>query len=298
MKKIISVVLIICTFALLFVGCGAKAKNYDLAIGVAVTDKAAKLSADVTVASVVIDADGKIALCRIDAIAPSAKIENDAIVGTESFQSKHEQGDNYNMVAYGGSKSEWYAQAKFFEEYVTGKTLDEVKNVKTGDEALVAGCTIDVTDFVVAVVKAFESDDKVAFATASELTAGLAITASSADKNGAVNLVYNTASTVVADGKVVAAIVDCGELSIAVENGAGTTVTYKGSKLEQGDAYNMVAYGGSISEWYVQAKTFAATAVGKAASELADLPTEGIAGCTIAVDPYKPALVNAGKYVR
>ena len=38
MKKIISVVLIICTFALLFVGCGAKAKNYDLAIGVAVTD--------------------------------------------------------------------------------------------------------------------------------------------------------------------------------------------------------------------------------------------------------------------
>ena len=298
MKKIISVVLIICTFALLFVGCGAKAKNYDLAIGVAVTDKAAKLSADVTVASVVIDADGKIALCRIDAIAPSAKIENGAIVGTESFQSKHEQGDNYNMVKYGGSKSEWYAQAKFFEEYVTGKTLAEVKNVKTGDEALVAGCTIDVTDFVVAVVKAFESDDKIAFTSAADLTLGVAVTASSGEKKGAVNLVYNTAGTVVADGKVVAAVVDCGELSIAVENGAGTTVTYKGSKLEQGDAYNMVAKGGSISEWYVQAKTFAATAVGKTVAELADLPIEGIAGCTIAVDPYKPALVNAGKYAR
>lgn len=297
MKKIISVVLIICTFALIFAGCGAKAKNYELAIGVAVTDKAAKLSADVTVASVVI-ADGKIALCRIDAISPSAKIENDAIVGTESFQSKAEQGDNYNMVAYGGAKSEWYVQAKFFEEYVTGKTLDEVKNVKTGDEALVAGCTIDVADFVIAITKAFESDDKIAFTSAADLTLGVAITASSAEKKGAVNLVYNTAATVIADGKVAAAVVDAGELSIAVENGAGTTVTYAGSKLEQGDNYNMVAYGGSISEWYVQAKTFAATAVGKTAAELADLPVEGIAGCTIAVDPYKPALVNAGKYAR
>ncbi len=299
MKRIVSLILVLCMTAVLFAACGAKAENYELGIGMAVTSNNAKLKYTATVAAVVVDAEGKVVECRIDAIDITAKIENGAVVKSSDFKSKAEHGKSYGMLSdYGSKLAEWDDQAKYFENAVKGKTVSEISAIKTGDAALTAGCTIDVTDFVKAVANAMNSAHKVAFSTASAITVGVTVNGSVADKNG--NASYETAASavVLADGKVTAALVDCADGTIAVENGEGTALTYAGSKLEQGDNYNMVKYGGAKAEWYVQAMTYAATAVGKTASEVASLATEGVAGCTIAVDAYKAAIVEAVQLAR
>ncbi len=299
MKRIVSLILVLCMTAVLFAACGAKTQNYELGIGMAVTANNASLKYSATVAAVVSDADGKVVECRIDAIDITAKIENGAVVKSADFKSKAELGKNYGMLSdYGSKLAEWDDQAKYFENAVKGKTVSEISAIKTGDAALTAGCTIDVSDFVKAVVNAMNSAHKVAFSTASALTVGVTVNGSVADKNG--NASYETAASavVLADGKVAAALVDCADGTITVENGEGTALTYAGSKLEQGDNYNMVTYGGAKAEWYVQAKLYAATAVGKTASEVSSLATEGVAGCTIAVDTYKAAIVEAAQAAR
>lgn len=299
MKRIVSLVLVLCMTAVLFIACGPTSVDYQLGIGMAVTANTAKLKYSATVAAVVVDANGKIVDCRIDAIDLTATIENGAVAASSDFKSKAELGDAYGMLSdYGSKLAEWDDQAKYFENAVKGKTLSEVQGLKTGDAALTAGCTIDVTDFVKAVVNAMNSAHKIAFATASDITVGVTVNGSTADKKGSASYATEAAAVVLADGKVVAALVDCADGTITVENGAGTALTYAGSKLEQGDNYNMVAYGGASAEWYVQAKTYAATAVGKTAADISSLATEGVAGCTIAVDAYKAAIVEAVQNAR
>ena len=300
MKKIVSLILVLCMTAILFAACGAKAQNYELGIGMAVTANNAKLKYSATVAAVVVDAEGKVVECRIDAIDITATLENGAVVKSSDFKSKAEQGDAYGMLSdYGSKLAEWDDQAKYFENAVKGKTVSEISAIKSGDAALTAGCTIDVTDFVKAVANAMNSAQKVAFSTASDITVGVSINGAVADKNGNASYETSASAVVLADGKVAAALVDCADGTIAVENGEGTSLTYAGSKLEQGDAYGMLSeYGSKLAEWYVQAKTYAATAVGKTASEVSSLATEGVAGCTIAVEAYKAAIVEAVQNAR
>ena len=57
---------------------------------------------------------------------------------------------------------EWYQQIAAFEAYVVGMTADEVAGIETvvndsghevgTDEALTAGCTMEITDFMAAIV--------------------------------------------------------------------------------------------------------------------------------------------------
>ena len=288
-----------------------KEKEYSLGIGVAMAfdDESAKVSS--TVAAVVTDKDGKIVLCRIDAIDSQAKLTADGEPNTAAPTSKYELGDKYNMVTYGNAIAEWYKQAEFFETYVEGKTLADVKAIALGENGkptgtdLAAGCTIAVTDFVKAIENAISSEHRLTFAAKGELTASVSVNADiKADKE---TLVYKTTfdfAAVVSEGAtVVGALVDSAETTLTCEKDdnnkvTATAHTYVGTKLEQGDDYNMVTYGGAIAEWYAQATAFAKTAIGKEADKLDTLPTENITGCTIGVTTYKAALVKAGKAVR
>ena len=313
MKRTLSLLLLLAMVVMSVASCSTPAENnnekdYTLGIGVAMTISGVKASA--TVAAVVTDADGKITLCRIDAIDSESKIGADGAPVVSALTSKYELGDNYNMVTYGGAQSEWYKQAEAFEAYVVGKTLAEVKATaleagKPTDADLAAGCTIAVTDFITAIANAVESKETVSFKADGVLTAAVAVNASLTAT--AETLTYKTAfdfSAVVAeDGVVVAARIDSAETTIVCEKDADNKLTasstkYDGTKLELGDNYNMVAYGQAQSEWYVQAGIFANTAVGNNASALDTLPTENVAGCTIYVGGYKAVLVKAGKNVR
>lgn len=68
------------------------------------------------------------------------------------------------MVAYGGAKAEWYAQADAFASKLIGKTESEIASLMstTGETAgkgtadvIAAGCTIYVSDFVKAAQAAY-----------------------------------------------------------------------------------------------------------------------------------------------
>ena len=213
-----------------------------------------------------------------------------------------ELGDDYGMVAYGNAIAEWYDQAKAFESYVVGKTAAEVEGIETvltetghnvaTDEALLAGCTMDITAFKAAVVKAC-NDEKGATFTGKDFTLGVAaITAAdestaATDSDDAVVKMYTeyAAAVVGKDGKILAALTDATQPKITADkNGQITGADFKGTKRELGADYGMVAYGNAIAEWDAQAKAFADYTVGKTAAEVAGIETVESNGHNVTTD--------------
>ena len=135
--------------------------------------------------------------------------------------------------------------------------------------------------------------------TKGNITLGVSASADVTNKNGGASYTADFAAVAIVEGTVLAAVIDSKEVTCTIENdGSFGKITDKGTKLEQGDGYNMVAYGGAIAEWYEQAQAYADSAVGKSVSEIPALKTEGVAGCTIYVGGYKKALEKAASYAR
>ena len=325
MKKILAFALILC-MALTMVACGAKEAEYKLGMGVVVkmdSSKTGNAQVDATVATVVTDANGKIVLCRIDVAQNKMNVTDGAVDTALTFKTKMELGDDYNMAKYGkpnvegGTVKEWYEQTKAFEAYVVGKTAAEVKAIETKevnahqiavDEALLnAGCTMQITEFKDAVVKACEDAQGMSFkAVAGTFTLGVAaITtvdsstkAATADAEGAANMYTDIACAVVSEGKVIATLNDAIQPKIAI-NAAGecTPAEFKGTKRELKEGYNMAAFGqpnvegGTVKEWYIQSKAFSDYVVGKTADEIAGMKTKEVNNHQISVED---ALLNAG----
>ena len=334
MKRIFALLLCVC-MAVAIVACEAPAKeaDYKLGMGIVVdlnssaTDNA---QVDATVATVVTDADGKIVVCRIDAVQNKMNIKDGAVEATKTFKTKMELGDDYNMAKYGqsmdwngdGKVLEWYDQAKAFENYVVGKTAAEVEAIATkvvegagyviaADEALLnAGCTIQITDFKAAVAKAAKDDQGMTFkAVPGSFTLGVAATstavesvAATAEANGSIKMYSDFAASVVVDGKIVASLNDAIQPVIVINN-AGEIVekTFTATKRELKEDYNMAKYGasmdwngdGKVLEWYQQSEAFSKYVVGKTAAEVEAIATKVVegSGYVIAADE---ALLNAG----
>ena len=326
MKKFLALCLSVLTIASLMfaVGCSDKKENgastLKFGSGVyvstpattdATADKEGTGKVDVTVAAVTVDADGKIVACALDTASNTVKFTKDGkAVANSEFKTKYESGKDYNMVAYGGAKKEWYEQADAFEALVAGKTLTEVKALvaaenKGNDEVVNAGCTIMIHEFVGAIEKAYNA------AKASDVTAKdtLKVTAATeqtctdatADKDGSNKVaVYVFAAALNADKKVVAAQSDCVEVAFTfTTKGASTLDTTKAvvSKKEAGTNYGMVAFGNAKKEWFEQAAAFDAACVGKTGAEIAGLVAadgKGVAdlqsaGCTVYVTGFVKA---------
>lgn len=297
MKRLIAILLMLSALCLL-VSCGEKEGDYKLSVGVALSEDIADLTVTGTSAAIVTDREGKVVLCRLDSAEVGAEATDKGVVGSAAEKTKAEAKDSYGMVDKGGAKSEWYRQAEFFENYVKGKTIVEIEKIKTGDADLEAGCTIDVTDFIRAISAAIKSDKKVDFSADGEISAGLSIIFSSVDNKGNAEFLYDTAAVVTSADRVVAAFIDSAEATVTVENKEGKTFVYSGTKNELGAKYGMVEKGGAIAEWFEQARSYAKSAVGKSASELASLPVENVSGCTIDAQPLKAALLRASKNIR
>ena len=333
MKRILAIALCL-VMALAIVACGNTTPSvteaeYKLGMGVVVdmsSSATGNAQVDATVATVVTDADGKIVACRIDVAQNKMNVTDGAVDAAAAFQTKMEKGDAYGMAAavnYGmdwngdGVVKEWYDQAKAFEAYVVGKTAAEVQAIATqvveghgyviaADEALLtAGCTIQITDFVAAVVKACNDEQGMAFKTAATFTLGVAANttaassvAATADADGSVQMYSDFACAVVADGKVIATLNDAIQPKITI-NAAGEIVetAFKGTKRELKEGYNMAAYGapnvegGTVLEWYVQSAAFSKYVVGKTATEIDNMETKEVNAHFISVEQ---ALLDAG----
>lgn len=335
MKKIIALVLCLCTLACL-AACGTAQTpagnqpekteaEYKLGMGVVVNTESSKTGnaqVDATVAAVVTDKDGKIVSCRIDVAQNKMNVTDGAVETEKEFKTKMELGDDYNMAKYGqpniegGTVKEWYVQTKAFEEYVVGKTADEVKaialqevnghKIATDEVLLNAGCTMQITDFMEAVAKACNDEQGTTFKTAETFTLGVAANtavdaatkAASDEGDGLAAMYTDFACTVVIGGKVAATLNDAIQPKITI-NKAGEIVeaAFAGTKRELKEGYNMAKYGqpnvegGTVKEWYIQSAAFSAHVVGKTADEIKGMETKEVNAHLISADE---ALLAAG----
>lgn len=276
----------------------------------ATEDKDGSASVDATYAAVSVDANGKIVAVAIDSMQHKISYTTTGTTAKGEFKSKYELGDAYNMVAHGGAKLEWYAQADAFESVVIGKNLDEVKALiaeegKGNDAVINAGCTIAISDFVNAIEEAYNnaktSDVTAAHTLKIAASVDQSVADATEDKDGSNEL--NTtifAAAVDAEGKIVAAASDCLPVKFTFDLTGKSTFDASAAiltKREKGDNYNMVAYGGAVAEWYAQADAFDAACVGKTAAEITGLMGEDgkavadvqAAGCTIYVSGFVAA---------
>lgn len=315
MKRIASLFLALFIIASAFIACtttpetpntpnepsAPTEKDYTLSIGVVVTENLATLNLTETVATIVTDKDGKIVLCRVDCVDYKAKYDTEGALDLTAPVSKVTLGDSYTMPA--GS---WAKQCSALEKAVVGKTQSEVAAMvgtdgKFTDAELVASCSFNVTDLAKAIDNAFKSEKKVTFkSTADTFTAGLsvkgAVADSSTDEVKNIKFTATYASTVMVEGKVVAAILDCAEAELknVGEEGA-ESLSFAGTKRTQGDNYAMTS-----GAWYVQADAYAKSAEGKTSADISGLATEGVAGCTMPYSTFdfKAALETAVKTAR
>jgi hypothetical protein len=308
------------------------------------SSKTGTAQVDATVAVVVLDKDGKIVDCKIDVAQNAATLKDGAFTFTKLEKTKKELGYDYNMSKFGsdnngdGIVKEWFEQAKLFEEYVVGMTVEEVKAIQTkelaghhvasDDALLTAGCTMQITDFISAIVKACEDDQAVSFKTAKTFTLGVAAksfddgSTVAGDNDGVIKMYTDFGAAVVVDGVVVAALNDAIQPDIKFnEFDEITSKTFKGTKRELKEGYNMATFGqsmdwngdGVVKEWYLQSAAFSAHVVGKTANEIKNIPTKVVegsgyiiadddallsAGCTIQITSIKNVVATAAEYAR
>ena len=331
MKKFVALVLAACMLFTMSAMAESTAE-YKLGMGVSVSTNSTKdghAQVDATVATVVLDADGKIVACRLDCAQNKMDVEDGEVNTEATFETKRELRERYNMVAFSDATREWFEQAEAFEAYMVGKTADEVENMETKehnghnvtvDDTLFASCSIDITAFKAAVVKACRDEKGQTFTAAGSFTLGLAAisdasesTSVTDDEDAVVKMYTEFGATVVGeDGKIIAAITDMIQPQIKMdEDGKVTDIVFKGTKRELGADYGMVAYGNAIAEWDAQAQAFANYTVGKTAEEVAAIETKVndhgysvpadetlLASCTMQVTGMMAVLALAATYAR
>ena len=321
--------------------------TYKLGMGIVVntdSSKTGNAQVDATVATVVTDADGKIVLCRIDVAQNKMNVADGVVDTAATFKTKMELGKDYGMEGKvdndgNGVMKEWDEQAKAFEAYVVGKTAAEVNSIELQeanghqiavDSALLdAGCSMQINDFMAAVVKACNDEQGMTFKTAETFTLGVAATttaaestAATADADGTVKMYTDFAASVVVDGKIVASLNDAIQPNIAINTlGEIVSAEFKGTKRELKEGYNMAAYGqsmdwngdGKVLEWYLQSAEFSKFVVGKTAAEVAAMATKEVegagyiisaddalltAGCTIQITSMKTVVAQSATNAR
>ena len=298
---------------------------------------------DATVATVVLDKDERIVACRLDAAQNKITLYDDGSYTVKNLKTKMELGNNYGMAAalnYGmdwngdGVVKEWYEQAKAFEAFVVGKTAAEVEAMATqtmsngyvisADDALLnAGCTIQITDFKAAVVKACKDDQAVSFKLASDKSFTLGVAVESYDNvsraadeygDGEIRIYSDFAASVVVDGKIVASLNDGIQPKI-IFNTCGEIISksFNATKRELKEDYRMSVYGTSlvgndkVVEWYLQSAAFSAHVVGMTKSDVEAMGTQTheygyvisnddallSAGCTIQITELKAVVAES-----
>jgi len=275
--------------------------------------------ADITVATVMLDAEGKILQCVMDVVQVKATIADNGEMTTDpttTFKTKKELGPDYNMKPASPIGKEWDEQAAIFETWCVGKTADEVATGvdETGypsDDTLKTGCTIHASAFVTAVSRACASAVETE-ATANDVL-GLGMTAelssyaaATAEEAGKVQAYVNYAAVAQnAEGKISFVLIDSIQATSTwgADGVLTTDTTEPKTKYEKQFDYGMqVASSLEKGEWFQQIDVFKSFITGKTADEVAAIATDDSGypaddtlktGCTMKIAAYKTCVGKA-----
>lgn len=255
----------------------------------ATADAAGSIKFDSTLVAVAVDDQGVITSCIIDSIPATVNVDATGAITSDinaAVPTKNELGADYGMVAWGGAIAEWDSQVAALCHYAVGKTVEELKTGaidETGKAPagsdLASSATIYLGGFVSAIERAVneathlgaQADDEMRLVTLNKLSAS---TNATADSEGCVQLDSDVAVVTSKDGVITSCIIDSVQAKVAFDTtGTITTDLTKEflSKNEQADGYGMVAWGGAMVEWNVQAASSASYVTGKTAAEVAGI---------------------------
>ena len=238
-----------------------------------------KGQADVSIAAVTVDGEGKVVACTIDAIQVAGNFSKEGKLTTAldaQFQSKNELGEAYGMKGVSSIGKEWNEQAAAFAAYCVGKTSDEIAGFTAEDADLAAGCTMHPGNFQWLVVKAIgnavpsgaQPTDKIGLG----ISANIEKSKDAGEEDGLMQAyVTVTGVTTDAEGKVTAAAIDAVQANINFDKTGKITTDLTAeikTKNELGEEYGMKAVSSIGKEWNEQAAAFAAYCVGKTADEI------------------------------
>lgn len=115
-------------------------------------------------AVVVLDGEGKVADVMLDEMELSLSADSSGGITLPSdLRTKRQKGSSYPLAAVSSLEKGWAEQADAFGRWLTGKTPDEVRDVRTDEDGrpadadLLSGCTIAVDGYRDAVLRACEN---------------------------------------------------------------------------------------------------------------------------------------------
>ena len=143
------------------------AEEFKLGLGVVTSCDVKETSIEMYTdyAAVVTDSNDVILAARLDAIQPKIGLEADGTTtGIEDLRSKYTKKEDYGMTVASPIAAEWYTQADAFCAYLVGNTVADVEAIElttndhgytvAADADLYAGCTMQVSSYIEATVKA------------------------------------------------------------------------------------------------------------------------------------------------
>ncbi|WP_455716694.1 hypothetical protein [Anaerosporobacter sp.] len=239
---------------------------------------------DSTVVAVLVDEDGKILDCAIDAAQTQINFSADGKITTDlatEFQSKQELGTNYGLGDSSSIGKEWNEQVDAFADYVVGKTVDEVKGIALtegvpSDADLTSSVTIRVGDFISGVEKAVNNakslganaDDKLGLG----VTTNIAKSTDAGEADGVAQAYSNySAVTTDKDGKITSCVIDASQSDVNFSaTGAITSdlTVAPQTKQEIGTGYGLADKSGIGKEWFEQVDALAQYVAGKTVDEV------------------------------
>ncbi len=334
MKKLLSIILVLSLVLALLTGCGSKpepaasetpaasdtpaadggivklgigqstsiAKSKDLGKDKDGKDVLPLGQVDTVIVVAGFDKDGKVVSVTID--NAQTKVNFDAALQVTSDvkaeqKTKVELGDAYGMVKASKIGKEWYQQIAELEKWMVGKTIAEIKAMKTKqvDAAhpsvpdvpeLTSLVTVTIQDYVKALEEAYTNAVAANGAVKVGLGHGVSIAKSKSlgkDKDGKDILPLAQVDTVMVgaafdkDGKVVAALIDNAQTKVNFD-AAGVVTSDKAAeaktKVELADAYGMVKASKIGKEWYQQAAELQKWMAGKTIAEIKAMKTKEV----------------------
>ncbi len=286
-------------------------------------DTPAAAQVDTVMAAVAFDKDGKVVKVTIDTAQTKVNFDKDLQLASDvnaEYKTKVELGAEYGMVSNSKIGKEWFEQIAELEKWMIGKSIDEIKGMKTADgvpsEAeLTSSVTVSVQDYIAAVEEAYKNAvDVNAGAVKLGLGHEISIAKSKgyASVDGKETLPSAQVDTVMvvsafdADGKVVKAIIDTAQTKVNFDKDGKVTTDKAGefkTKVELGAEYGMVKNSKIGKEWFEQAKALADWMAGKSVDEIKGMKTtDGVpsdaeltSSVTVSVQDYIAGLVEASE---
>ncbi|OPA74246.1 hypothetical protein BVG16_24265 [Paenibacillus selenitireducens] len=288
---------------------------------------------DTIMVAAAFDKDGKVVKVEIDNAQSKVDFDKDMQVASDikaEMKTKVELGDEYGMKKASTIGKEWYEQAKALGDWMVGKSIDEIKGMKTvekdashpavPDEAdLTSSVTVSVEGYIAGVVEAYDHAIEVQ-AGAERLGLGHIVSAakskgySNADGKEVLPAAeVNTIMVATAfdnEGKVAGTIIDNAQTKIDFDKAGKITTDKNGefkTKVELADEYGMKKASSIGKDWYEQAKALGDWMVGKNVDEIKSMKTkekdashpavpdeaELTSSVTISVESYIAGLVKS-----